>query len=59
MVFNANINNISVTSCRSVLLMDETGIPGENHRPATTHRQTLSLNVLSSIFHDRDSNSQL
>jgi hypothetical protein len=26
----------------------ETGVPGENHRPATSHLQTLSLNVVSS-----------
>jgi hypothetical protein len=31
MVFNATVNNISVTSWRSVLLVEETGIPGENH----------------------------
>jgi hypothetical protein len=28
---NANFNNISVISWRSVLLVDETGVPGENH----------------------------
>jgi hypothetical protein len=32
MVFNAkNVNNISVISLGSVLLVEETGIPGENH----------------------------
>jgi hypothetical protein len=31
MVFNATFNNISVISWRSVLLMEETGEPGENH----------------------------
>jgi len=31
-VFNATFNNISVISWRSVLLMEETGGPGENHR---------------------------
>jgi hypothetical protein len=41
-------NNISVISWRSVLLVEETGVPGENHRPATSHRQTLSHNVVSS-----------
>jgi hypothetical protein len=30
-VFNATFNNISVLSWRSVLLVDETGVPGENH----------------------------
>jgi hypothetical protein len=36
MVFNATINNISAISCRSVLLLEETGVPGENHRPAAS-----------------------
>ena len=35
MVFNATYNNISVISWRSVLLMEETGVPVENHRPVT------------------------
>jgi len=34
MVFYATFNNISVLSWRSVLLVEETGVPGENHRPA-------------------------
>jgi hypothetical protein len=37
LVFNATFINISVISCRSVLLVEETGIPGENHQPATGH----------------------
>jgi len=45
MVFNAIFNNISVISWRSVLLVEETGGPGENHRPVTSHWQTLSHNV--------------
>jgi GT2 family glycosyltransferase len=35
MVFNATYNNISVISWQSVLLMEETGVPVENHRPVT------------------------
>jgi len=31
MVFNANFNNILVISWRSVLLVEESGGPGENH----------------------------
>ena len=34
MLFNATFNNISVISWRSVLLVDETGVPREDHRPA-------------------------
>ena len=30
-VFNATFNNISVITRRSVLLPEETGVPGENH----------------------------
>jgi len=37
MVFNATFNNISAISWRSVLLVDETTVPGENHRPAASH----------------------
>ena len=48
MVFNATFNNISVILCWSVLLMEETGVPGENHRPVSSHRQTLLPKVVSS-----------
>jgi hypothetical protein len=37
MVFNATFNNISVISWLSVLLIEETKVPGENHRPAASH----------------------
>ena len=56
-VFNATFNNISVISWRSILLVEETGVPGENHRPVASHWQTLSHNVVSSTpRHERDSN---
>jgi hypothetical protein len=45
MVFTAFLNNISVISWPSVLLVEETGVPGENHRPVASHEQTLSHNV--------------
>ena len=48
MVFTATFNNISVISWRSVLLVEETRVPRENHWPAASHRQTLSHNVASS-----------
>ena len=47
-VFNATLNNISVITWRSVLLVDETVVPGENHQPVASHWQTLSHNVVSS-----------
>ena len=37
MVLNATFNNISVISWWSVLLVEETGIPRENHRPVAKH----------------------
>jgi len=37
MVFNATFNNISVISWWSVLLVEETGVSGESHRPAASH----------------------
>jgi hypothetical protein len=37
MVFNATFNNISVISWQSVLLVEETGVPGENHQPVAGH----------------------
>ena len=37
MVFNDAFNNISVMSWQSVLLVEEIGRPGENHRPVTSH----------------------
>jgi len=46
MAFNATFNNISVTSWRSVLLVEETEGPGEHHWPVASHWQTLSHNVV-------------
>jgi hypothetical protein len=40
MVFYATFNNISV------LLMEEIGVPRENHRPVASNRQILSHNVV-------------
>jgi hypothetical protein len=50
MVFNATFNNISIILWRSVLLVEETGGPGEKHRPATSHWQTLSNNVVHLVL---------
>jgi hypothetical protein len=45
-VFNVTFNNISAISWRSVLLVEETGVPGENHRSVASHWQPLSHNVV-------------
>ena len=46
MVFNITFNNISVISRQSVLLTEDTGVPGENHWTVASHWQTLSHNTL-------------
>jgi hypothetical protein len=46
MVLNDTFNNISLISWRSVLLVEESGGPGENHRFVASHWQTLSHNVV-------------
>jgi hypothetical protein len=33
LVFNATFSNISAISWRPVLVVEEAGVPGENHRP--------------------------
>ena len=57
MVFYASFNNISIISWRLDLLVEETRVPGENHRSAASHRQAVSHNVVSSSpREERDSN---
>ena len=46
MVFNATFSNISAISLLSVLMVEETDVPGENHRPVASHWQTLSHYVV-------------
>ena len=53
MVFNTFFDNISVILWQSVLLMEGSRVPEENHR------QTLSHNVSIPPRHERDLNSQL
>jgi len=51
MVSNATFNNISVIKWRSVSLVEKICVPRENHRPAASHWQTLSHNVVLSTPH--------
>ena len=44
-VFNATSNDISVISWQSVLLVEETRVPGVNHQPVASHWQTLLHNI--------------
>jgi len=48
MVFNATFSNILDISWQSVSLLEETGLPVENHWPVTSRWQTVSHNVASS-----------
>jgi hypothetical protein len=47
-VFNVTFNNISVISWRSVLLVKETRVPRENHRPVASHHGNHS--ILSHLY---------
>jgi hypothetical protein len=49
MMFNTAFDNISVISWRSVLLVEKTGVPRENHRQTLSHNAVLSAPRLSGI----------
>ena len=44
--FHATFNNISALSWQLVLLVEETRVPGENHRPVQVTDNFFSLNVI-------------
>ena len=44
----ASLSNISAISWWSVLLVQETGVPGENHQHVTSHSQPSSQHFVSS-----------
>ena len=54
MVFNVTFNNFSVILWQSVLLVEETGVPGENHQSAPRigngYISLLYLNVFIILF---------
>ena len=50
MVFNATLNNISVISWLSVLLVEKTGLPGENHRTSPSLWKTYLINRQDKIY---------
>jgi hypothetical protein len=51
MRFNVTFNNSSARSWWSVILVEETELHGENHKPPTSHWQSLSHNVVSHTSH--------
>jgi hypothetical protein len=50
MVFNSTFNNISVISWRSVLLVEETGTPRENRRPAASRWMLYRVHLVWAGF---------
>jgi len=49
-VFNATFNNISVISWRPVLVVEEAGVPGEDHEQATGKLYHLRMRVKCTLF---------
>jgi hypothetical protein len=43
-IHDCSLNNISVISWQSVLLVEETGVPRENHRPVASQIYHILLN---------------
>jgi len=56
MVFNATFNNISVISWQSVLLVEETGVPGEDLWQVTDKHYYIMMYQVPHR-HERGSNS--
>jgi hypothetical protein len=46
LVFNATFSNISAMSWRPVLVVEETEVPGENHRPWVSNWSSMNFNFL-------------
>ena len=48
-MIDATFSNISAISWRPVLVVEEAGVPGENHRPWTSNWLTLLLAAASRV----------
>jgi len=48
-MLNATFSNISAISWRPLLVVEEGGVPGENHRPWASNWYTLSLPAASRV----------
>ena len=53
LMFKVTFNNISAISWRPGLLVEEIGVPGENHQPAASNWQTLSHNSQSKTSNEK------
>jgi hypothetical protein len=49
LVFNATFSNISAISWRPVLVVEEAGVPGENHRPCREEFCHRTRNYLQNV----------
>jgi hypothetical protein len=49
LVFNVTFSNISTISWQPVSVVEEAGVPGENHRPWACNWSTLSLVAASQV----------
>jgi hypothetical protein len=47
-LINHHIVYYTISRFCFIHIVEETGVPGENHRPVASHQQTLSHNVISS-----------
>jgi hypothetical protein len=57
MVFNATFNNISVITGQSIILVEDTRVPGENHQPVTSQTNNPPSKFLCSfppVYHHFD-----
>jgi hypothetical protein len=52
-------NNISAISWRSVLLVEKTGVPEENHRPTASHWQTNRGNIVEANNRGENANRKI
>ena len=48
-MFNATFSSISAISWRPILVVEEAGVPGENHRPWASNCKSLSLAAASRV----------
>ena len=51
-MFNTTFNNISATSWLSVVLVEGTGVLGENHQPVNDALDHIMLYPVSSDLHE-------
>jgi hypothetical protein len=49
-VFNATFSNISAILWRPVLVVEEAGVPRENHRPWASNWYILSFSAASRVY---------